>query len=580
MPAPALKFHLEERYRNLPSTTTSAATTPSATEDRPFLFSSLPGSAEISRTTSRISEQSEKGSNDREKDTEKDAETSLGSTADADRSQTAAYAPPLPSYVAEKRTLSKGRRITLGAVMMSTTFVASATAAASLINIPSSATDLGITELQAQWIGSAYSLAYACGLLLSGRLADLYGRKYLYLGGMASFLIFNIVSGVVDSYIGVCVLRAFTGLSISVALPAAFGIIGVTFDEEPGRTIAFAALALGYPVGGGPGQIIAGLVSGVNSRAWQYVFFILGGLALFPVVIGWFVIPDEPTKVHVANRRIDWIGAGIITSGLALFCFSITQSGLVENGWRTPYIPIVFAISVTMIIAFGFWEHYAATRTAVPPLVHLGVFRRHEWKVTSVLVISFFAYIPINGWLYLTTIWYQNLKGESPIVNALHIIAAPIVGMIACFLVPLLAPKIRAPYLLMFGGFCTAAAQWLFAIAPMDRTYWANEFVSNIMTPFGADFTVGIGSVLISNLVVEEEQSLAGALFQTSLQIASTVGVCICSLLQTVVTNQTGSLLQGLRITFWIMAGFSWLSMIVAGVTLRKVRLAKDVGKM
>ncbi|WWD15702.1 hypothetical protein CI109_100124 [Kwoniella shandongensis] len=577
--APAFKLNLEDRYLNLPSTTTSAATTPAATEDRPFLFSSstLVDSPALSRATSRISESSEK-----EKavpfSSSKDEEE--GSLESGQQTPYDVPPPPLSSYVPEKKTLSKGRRIVLGAVMMSTTFVASATSAASLINIPSSAKDLGITELQAQWIGSAYSLAYACGLLLAGRLADLYGRKYLYLGGMGFFLIFNIISGVIHNYIGICVIRAFTGLAISVALPAAFGIIGVTFDEEPGRTIAFSALALGYPVGGGPGQVIAGLVSGVNPRAWQYVFYILGGLALFPLIVGWYVIPAEPPKVHVTNRRVDWIGAAIITSGLALFCFSITQSGLVENGWKEPYIPAVFAISIVMIVGFGFWEHFAATRTSIPPLVHLGVFRRHEWKVTSVLALSFFAYLPISGWLYLTTIWYQNLKGESPLSNALHILAAPIVGMIACFLVPLLAPRVRAPYLLMFGGFCTAAAQWLFAIEPLGRTYWANEFVSNIMTPFGADFTVGIGSVLISNLVVEDEQSLAGALFQTSLQIASTVGVCLCSLIQTVVSNQTGSLLQGLRITFWIMAGFSWLSMIIAGVTLRKVHLAKDVGKL
>ncbi|WVQ78178.1 hypothetical protein IAT38_000261 [Cryptococcus sp. DSM 104549] len=569
---------LDDKYVNLPSAVTtaanSAATTPAATEDRPFLF---PSSFALSRTASRISEHSKASAPASDGDDEKKEE----SLASGQQTPAEAYVPPLESYEKpEKQKLSKGRLILLGSVMMSTTFVTSAVVAASLLSIPSSAKDLGISELQAQWISSAYSLANGCGMLFSGRLADLYGRKVLYLGGMAAFLVFNIISGVVRNYIALCVMRAFAGLAVSVALPAAFGIIGVTFDSEPGRTIAFSALALGYPVGGGPGQVIAGLVAGISTRAWQYVFFIFAGITLFPLIGGAFAIPAEPPRSATTNRRIDWGGAFLITAGLSLFSFAITQSGLVEKGWATPYIPVVLVISILLIIGFGFWEHFVASKTNIPPLAHLSIFSSKEWKVTAVLTLSFFAYIPIAGWMYLTTIWFQNLNSQTPLQNAIHVLPAPIVGVLACVLVPLLAPKIRAPYLLMFGGFSTACANWLFAIKPVGVTYWANEFVSCIMNPFGADFTVGIGSVLISNLVGEDQQSLAGALFQTALQIASTVGVCICSLLQTVVTEQKGSLLTGLRDTFWMMAGFSWLSAIIAAITLRKVRLAKDVGKL
>ncbi|OWZ66867.1 hypothetical protein AYX14_05865 [Cryptococcus neoformans] len=533
----------EEKYLYLPSSSSTAANTPAATEDRQFVF---PPSG-LSRATSKISERS---TDDKEK--EKDELESGQQTPVENYLPTLEYAPP------QKVVLSKSKRILLGTVMMSTTFVASATLSSSLLCIPNSARDLGITELQAQWISSAYSLANGCGLLVSGRLADLYGRKWLYLLGMAAFLILNVISGVVRNYIGICVLRAFAGLAISVALPAAFGIIGVTFDSEPGRTIAFAALALGYPVGSGPGMIIAGVISSISARAWQYVFFILAGLSLFPVVGGVFSIPPEPSKKDNGNRQVDWMGAFLITSGLSLFSFALTQSGLVEKGWRTPYIPVVLVISILMIVLYGFWEHFVEKKTSIPPLSRLAIFSRRQWKVTAILIVSFFAYVPIAGWMYLTTIWFQNYKQESALMNAVHILPAPIVGVIACVLVPLLAPKIRAPYLLMFGGFSTAAANWLLAIRPEGEIYWAHEFLSCVFNPFGADFTVGIGSVLISNLVSEDEQSLAGALFQTALQIASTVGVCICSLMQTEVTAQSASLLTGLRDTFWMSAAFSW----------------------
>lgn len=74
----------------------------------------------------------------------------------------------------------------------------------------------------------------------------------------------------------------------------------------------------------------------INSRAWQYVFFILAGLSLFPVVGGVLSIPPEPSRKDNGNRRVDWMGAFLITAGLSLFSFALTQSGLVEKGWRTP----------------------------------------------------------------------------------------------------------------------------------------------------------------------------------------------------------------------------------------------------
>ncbi|WVW83432.1 hypothetical protein I302_105452 [Kwoniella bestiolae CBS 10118] len=559
-------------FHSGPST---AVNTPMAGEDKPFLF---PSSAPLSRMTTRVSEKSEKDQDGKEQDEEKEEELASGRQTPAEDVVGALESYPIP----EKIRLSKSKQIILGAVMMSTTFVASATNSSTLLVIPSIAKDLGVTELQAQWVSSAYALANGCGLLLAGRIADLYGKKWLFLIGMGLFVVFSIISGVIRNYIAICVVRAMAGLAISISLPAAFGIIGVTFSEEPGRTMAFSALALGYPVGGGPGMIFAGVVAGASTRAWQYVFFILAGLALIPIVAGAFVIPHDPPKMLTAttNRRVDWLGAFLITAALSLFSFAITQSGLVENGWGQPYIGACLGISIVMFFVWGFWEKWVVKNTTIPPLVNMSIFSRHQWMVTSILSLSFCGYLAIAGWLYLTTIWYQNLKQESPIINAVHVLPAPIVGMGACIVVPLLAPRMKASYLLVIGGMCTATAQVLFAVAPLDLTYWGCEFMSNVFTPFGADFTVGIGSVLISNLVLEDEQALAGALFQTALQIASTVGVCVASLVQTNITNQSGSLHTGLKDAFWLMAGFSWLSAIIAAITLRKVGLAKDIGKL
>jgi MFS family permease len=131
---------------------------------------------------------------------------------------------------------------------------------------------------------SAYSLAYACGLLFSGRIADVYGRKLCFLTGMAIFVIFNVISGVmrvglpspksigypctctdVQTYIPLCVLRALSGLGMALAGPSGFGIVGAYVTHEPVRTVVFAAFGLGGPIGAATGTLLGGAVAAINA---------------------------------------------------------------------------------------------------------------------------------------------------------------------------------------------------------------------------------------------------------------------------------------------------------------------------
>jgi len=196
---------------------------------------------------------------------------------------------------------------------------------------------------------SGSALILSSGLLVAGRFADLYGRKYLFLIGLSTMCIFSLISGFLRVRIALCIVRAFAGLGAAIAMPAAFGIVATTFPDDPERTIAFAVMGVGFPLGGGGGQVIGGLVAstgrqvGLSSsriwltptrHGWQYQFFILAGLAFLAVILGALVIPQEPPKMNTKDRRVDWLGAGIIPLALSLFSFSITQGGLVTGGWH------------------------------------------------------------------------------------------------------------------------------------------------------------------------------------------------------------------------------------------------------
>lgn len=121
-----------------------------------------------------------------------------------------------------------------------------------------------------------------------------------------------------------CAVRALAGAGSAIASPASFGIIGVTFGTGPSRSIAFAILAMGNPVGGAIGPVIGGVL-----------FYVLAGLTAISITLGALVIPRDLHKKD-ANRRIDWLGGILVTTSVCLFTFSITQSGIAAKGWREP----------------------------------------------------------------------------------------------------------------------------------------------------------------------------------------------------------------------------------------------------
>lgn len=112
------------------------------------------------------------------------------------------------------------------------------------------------------------------GLLVAGRLADIYGRKYLFLAGVIVNGLASIGSGFIkvgsveiaaadpQSHVALCVIRAVAGLGLALAMPSAFGIVGVTFIGHKERTVAFAVMGMGHPLGGSLGQVFGGLIAG------------------------------------------------------------------------------------------------------------------------------------------------------------------------------------------------------------------------------------------------------------------------------------------------------------------------------
>ncbi|GMK59847.1 hypothetical protein CspeluHIS016_0900640 [Cutaneotrichosporon spelunceum] len=502
--------------------------------------------------------------------------------SDSDDAEVQARAEEDAAISAVVKTMSRLRKILLGSAMMLTVLISSMNGNAVILTLPSLAADLGVGQVEAQWVSSAYSLSYGCGLLFAGRMADIYGRKYLFLAGLTCTLVSSVVTGFMPNLLTICILRAISGLGLAIATPAGFGILGVTFREEPERTIAFSCFGLGNPVGASVGMLVGGAVAGASRQGWKHLYFVLAGLCVIPIALGVWAIPNEPKRpdhLPPVDKRVDWLGGFLVTAALCLFTFSITASGVAPAGWSTPYVPALLAVSVLLFAAFVFWERHVERNTTLPPVAKLSMFSRDSGKMSYILLTALFAFISIAGWVYLVSLFYQEYMKLTPLGNAIRSLPASLCGIFASVAVMFIVPRVRAPYVLMIGGFLSGVACLLFATVPANAPYWSGQFVAMLCLPFGADLTVGIGSILMSNLCEDDEQSVGGALFQTATQIASALGICMSSLVVSNVAAQKDSFLTGLQNAFGMCTAFAWIVIVIATCTsLRKMGLAKDVG--
>ncbi|KAG2028422.1 major facilitator superfamily domain-containing protein, partial [Suillus americanus] len=223
------------------------------------------------------------------------------------------------------------------------------------ISLPTIEKGLAIQQEQLQWLVSAYSLSSGCLLLFFGRLADLYGRKKAFMLGTLCQIAFSLGCGFAQDGLTLAILRGFQGIGGAATIPSALGILAHAFPPSKARSIAFATFAAGAPVGGAFGMIIGGVLTQLSASHWRSVFYMAAATSALIGVSG-FISFDADVPSSELVKRVDWIGASLVTIGLVLIVFVLGQGEIASDGWKTPYIIVLLIIGVIMIGLFLVWE--------------------------------------------------------------------------------------------------------------------------------------------------------------------------------------------------------------------------------
>src|SRR5580698_6487757 len=284
------------------------------------------------------------------------------------------------------------------------------------VALPTIERNLHLSVAGLEWVVSSYLLLVAGLLLVGGRLADVYGRRRLFLAGMAVFTLSSLAAGLAGSGDVLIASRAVQGVGAALLMPTTLAIIMAI-----GIWAAAGALALAL------GPVLGGLIS--QHLRWGWIFLINVPVGLITFVIALAYVRES--RAEAAARRLDI--PGLVTSALALFALTYALIEGSVKGWTSPLIIGAFALAAVAAGVFG-----AVEARSQNPMVDLAMFRRREFSGgTGTMMIWAFG---ILGIYFFTSLYLQEILGFSPTKAGLAFV--PMALCVALFAI--LSPRIEA----------------------------------------------------------------------------------------------------------------------------------------
>ena len=334
-------------------------------------------------------------------------------------------------------------------ILVDTTIVTVAT--------PAIMKDLDAQVNSVVWVTSAYLLAYAVPVLITGRLGDRYGPKNLYLIGLTLFTAASLWCGLTGSVEMLIVARVFQGFGASMMTPQTMAVITRIFAaERRGQAMALWGATAGVATLVGP--ILGGIL--VDIAGWEWIFFINVPVGIVAFVLAWRLVPSLSTHSH----RFDWLGVALSGVGMFLLVFGIQEGHQYDwNGWVLTSIGAGLAV----LALFLLWQ----AKNRAEPLVPLRLFADRNFSVSN-FAISTMSFTATSMGFPLM-LYAQLVRGLSPTNSALLMVPMAVTSIVMAPIVGRFTDRVH-PRLLCGAGFLVTAASlfWLANVLDPSIATW------------------------------------------------------------------------------------------------------------
>jgi EmrB/QacA subfamily drug resistance transporter len=384
------------------------------------------------------------------------------------------------------------------------------------VAIPSIQKDLDIAESTVQWVITAYAITFGGFLLLGGRMADLLGRRRIFLVGLALFTLASLTCGLSSSAGMLIVSRAVQGIGAAIISPAALSIVTTTFEEGAERNKALGI----WGALGGSGAAAGVLFGGILTKylGWEWIFFVNVPVGVLVFALTRPIVPES--RADLGHRSFDAAGALSVTGGLALFVYAISKAP--DVGWATGRTIGLLILSLVILAGFVVWE----LRTP-NPLVPFEIFRIRTLTGANVVGLLLGATIYAN--FFILTLYVQQILDWSALKTGVTFLATAGTTVIWAGVAQALVTKVGPRAVTTVGMIVLTFTVLGYTRLPVDGHYWPDLLPLYIVFALGLAFAFIPVTIAAFIGVPPTQAGLASGLLNTSQQIGGAIGVAVTS---------------------------------------------------
>ncbi|MGZ5312375.1 MAG: MFS transporter [Solirubrobacterales bacterium] len=402
---------------------------------------------------------------------------------------------------------------------------------ASIVNValPSIGEALQFSQENLSWVINGYVLTFGGFLLLGGRLADLLGRRRIFMIGLGVIAVASLAAGFASTEGPLLAARAAPGLGAAIISPAALSIVSTIFSDGAERNKALGAWGAVAGAGGAAGVLLGGILT--DGLGWEWVLWVNVPVALVVLALTPRLIPES--RSESATRHFDTLGAVTITAALSILVYGIVDAE--QAGWGSAQTIGLLSASALLLGLFVVIE-----RRSQAPLVPFGIFRKRT--LTGANAVGLLVGASLFSMFFFITLYMQQVLDYSAIEAGLAYLPLSVAIIISAGVASQLVtrvgfkPVLAAGMLLIAGG-----------LAWFSQVSVGGSFVSDILGPsllaaVGLGFSFVPTTIAAVSGIENREQGLASGLINTSQQIGGALGL---AMLATPANSRTEDALAG-----------------------------------
>jgi EmrB/QacA subfamily drug resistance transporter len=374
--------------------------------------------------------------------------------------------------------------------------------------------EFGFSATAVQWVVTGYAIAFSGLLILGGRAADTFGRRRLFMAGLALFSAASLAGGLAHDPVLLVASRVVQGAGAALVAPSALSLITTGFAEGPQRNRALGMYGATASVGFVAGQVLGGVL--VQFTSWRAVFLVnvpvgIAALALAPKLL------DESRQAGPGGRKLDFGGALLITGAVAAVVFAVSQAYVL--GWASP--AVLGALAAAAAAGAGF---VAVERRHPDPLIRGDLMRLPGLRKASAMNLLLGLWNA--GELIVLSLYFQQVLHYSPLATGLAIAPQGVVGFAAGALGARLARRVGIRRVLILTSAMATVGFLLLTRLPAAGGY--SPLLAAVMpVGFGTAGTAFGTMVTASTGVADDDQGLVGGVINTSRQVGAAIGAAL-----------------------------------------------------